>query len=92
MTVEQQDINARAMERYRRGITIELTSDNALHVTLNGLHSVNNIDEFASALYNITVRSRLARQIIPSPPTGVSYREFLNMAIGLNSNGSKKSQ
>ena len=90
MTVEQEDIYARAMERYRRGITIELTADNALHVTLNGVHTVNNIDEFATALYNISVRCAIARDIIPPPPAGISYREFLNMAIGLNSDGSKK--
>lgn len=81
MTVEQVDINAKAMERYRRRVTIELTIDNALHVTLNGVHTVNNIEALAAAVFTIAERNRPLRSIIGPLRGGVSYREFLEQAM-----------
>lgn len=59
MATPWQDANERAMERYRQGITIELTSENALHVTLNGVHSINDATAFAAALEQIIKRNLL---------------------------------
>lgn len=71
------------MERYKRGVTVELSADNALHVTLNGVHTINNIDAFATAMYAIAERSRVVRNVVgPMPgPAGMSYREFIEQAM-----------
>lgn len=64
------DINARAMERYRRSIAIELTADDALHVTLNGVHTINDMTAFASALHFIVKRNERANATLgDSPPS-----------------------
>jgi hypothetical protein len=81
VTIEPQDINARAMERYRRCITIELSSDNALHVTLNGVHTINNIDAFAGSMFGIADRSRIVREIVGPIRPGTTYRQFIEQAM-----------
>lgn len=58
-----QEANDRAMERYRAGVTIELTAENALHVTLNGEHTINNMTAFASALQIIVQRNEVANAV-----------------------------
>lgn len=77
----QDDINKAAMERYRRAITIELSSDDALHVTLNGVHSVNDVECLALALYQLMVRNKFTREVLPPPPSGVSYREYFDGVV-----------
>lgn len=60
MTMTIQEANERAMERYRAGVVIELTAENALIVTLNGEHTVDNMTAFASALHTIVERNKAA--------------------------------
>lgn len=54
------DINEAAMKRYRGAIVIELSADDTLHVTLNGVHTVNDETAFASALHSIAERVEAA--------------------------------
>lgn len=79
-----QEANDRAMARYRAGVTIELTAENALHVTLNGEHTVNNMTAFASALHVIIGRNEAAHAALGErkPETVVAHGHTMSREVG----------
>lgn len=50
------NINDAVMQRHRETIVIEVTGDSTIHVTLDGLHSINDVTAFVKAITRIYER------------------------------------
>lgn len=57
-------INAAAMERAKRAVTIELTADDTLWVTLNGEHTRDDMERLHEAVKLMAERSTVARAVL----------------------------